>query len=262
MKGKPDFTGRFTGRADAYSKYRPRYPRTVLGLLKSETGFGRESTVADIGSGTGILSELFLKNGNVRVHCVEPNDDMRLAAEAKLSHRFPASFRSVKGTAEHTTLADECTDLVSVGQALHWFDLARARREFSRILRPGGHVCVIYNDRLEDEGVMTEYDRIVNTYARNRSNVPDIDDRRLSKLFSSYKKFLLPNKQVLSFEGLVGRVLSASYAPSANDKARTALLRKDLHKLFLKYSRGGRVTLMYSTRVYIGELRQSRQHSR
>jgi ubiquinone/menaquinone biosynthesis C-methylase UbiE len=251
---RQDFTMRFTGRADAYSRYRPKYPDKVLGILNSEIGFDRGKTVADVGSGTGILSELFLKNENICVYGIEPNEDMRLVAEANLSKRFPSSFRSVNGTAERTTLPGGSVDLISAGQAFHWFDLQSSRREFLRILRPEGHVCVLYNDRAEDEGIMTEYNRITEPYSRNMASVRDVDDALMSEFFSGYKKFTIPNSQVLNFRGFVGRVLSASYSPPPGDLAGRATLRNNLREAFLKHAKDGTVTLTYTTRLYVGGL--------
>ncbi len=114
-----DFTKRFTGRAFVYSTSRPSYPRGILDILRSEINFDETYTIADIGSGTGLLSQLFLENRN-RVLAVEPNDEMRGFAEKSLD-KFP-KFLSVRGTAEQTGLEGASVDLVVIGQALHWFD--------------------------------------------------------------------------------------------------------------------------------------------
>src|SRR4051812_35067235 len=100
-------TERFSSRVENYVKYRPGYPAAVVPLLETACGFTRESVVADIGSGTGILAEVWLKHGNP-VFAVEPNGPMREAAERLLT-AYPA-FTSVPGTAEATTLADHSVD--------------------------------------------------------------------------------------------------------------------------------------------------------
>ncbi len=128
-----DSTARFSSRVADYVRYRPGYPRALVRLLEEECGLAPESVVADVGSGTGILSELFLHNGN-RVYGVEPNREMREAGERLLAAY--ENFVSVDGRAEATTLEDACADFVTAGQAFHWFDPAGARREFQRILRP------------------------------------------------------------------------------------------------------------------------------
>src|SRR3954452_7041047 len=96
-----DSTRRFSSRVDNYIKYRPSYPAQVVALLAAECGLTPGALVADIGAGTGLLAELFLKNGN-RVFGVEPNREMREAGERLLS-AYP-SFTSIDGTAEATTL--------------------------------------------------------------------------------------------------------------------------------------------------------------
>jgi SAM-dependent methyltransferase len=128
-------TERFSGRAEGYAKYRPGYPGEVLGLLEERCGFDRVWIVADVGSGTGNLARLFLENGNA-VYGVEPNEEMRGAGERALASY--ERFVSLAGTAEATTLPDGSVDLVSAGQAFHWFDRERTREEFRRILKPGG----------------------------------------------------------------------------------------------------------------------------
>ncbi len=137
----------------------------------SEIGFDQHKTVADIGSGTGLLSKLFLRNGN-RVFGIEPNDEMRSLAEQSL-FSFP-NFVSVKGSAENTTLTDSSIDLVTIGQALHWFDPQKTIREFARILREDGQVCVAYNDRNKNDCFMQGYEAIIAKHARNRANVPEV----------------------------------------------------------------------------------------
>src|SRR5207248_11421403 len=138
-----DPTRRFSSRVADYIKYRPRYPQSVVELLRDECGLRHAAVVADVGSGTGILSELFLRNGN-RVYGVEPNQEMREAGGRLLAAYD--NFVSVEGRAEATTLDDRSVDFVTSGQALHWFERDAARREFVRILRPGGWVVAVWND--------------------------------------------------------------------------------------------------------------------
>src|SRR3712207_4963666 len=147
-----DPKSRFSDRAENYARYRPGYPREILSFLEERGALGGDTAVADVGSGTGALSVLFLKNGN-RVLGVEPNREMRLAAEGLL--RDHHLFESIDGSAEDTTLADESVDLVVVANALHWFDRDAARVELSRILRPGGRAAVVWH-RSEERRVGKE----------------------------------------------------------------------------------------------------------
>jgi ubiquinone/menaquinone biosynthesis C-methylase UbiE len=137
-------TQRFTGRAEDYDRYRQRYPAAeVLEYLRAWCGLTPEWLVADIGAGTGMLSEVFLENGN-RVLAVEPNLDMRERMRAtlgKLGKCWPLEI--LDAAAEATTLADASIDMVAAGRAFHWFDKDRALAEFRRILKPGGWVALV-----------------------------------------------------------------------------------------------------------------------
>src|SRR5690606_35644369 len=137
-------TERFSSRVEAYIRSRPGYPAAVCEVLGREIGFTAGWVVADIGSGTGLSTRLFLENGN-DIFAVEPKAAMRQAAEAMLAKN--AGFRSVEGTAEQTSLASGSTDLVVAGQAFHWFDERQSLREFARILKPGGFVVLMWNAR-------------------------------------------------------------------------------------------------------------------
>src|SRR5256885_34515 len=164
-----DPTKRFSTRVDNYSRYRPGYPTGVIDLLVSACGLGSNSVVADIGSGTGILSELFLKNGN-RVLAVEPNLEMRSAAEYLLNHY--RRFTSIDGSAEATTLADASADFITAAQAFHWFDQKRARSEFTRILKPGGWVILVWNERrLATSAFLRDFEDLLLKYGTDYSQV-------------------------------------------------------------------------------------------
>src|SRR5260370_9091015 len=101
-----------------------------MDLVRGECGLRPGHVVADVGSGTGLLSELFLKNGN-RVYGVEPNEAMRQAGEEYLAS-FDG-FTSVNGSAEATTLDDASVDFVPAGQTFPWFEPRATRRGFAPI---------------------------------------------------------------------------------------------------------------------------------
>jgi SAM-dependent methyltransferase len=209
--------------------------------------------VADIGSGTGILSELFLENGNT-VYCVEPNAGMRRAAESSLS-KFRPSFISVNGSAEATNLRDSSVNLVTVGQALHWFDVEKARQEFERILRRGGYVSIVYNVRRKTGRVEGAYTRLRNKFADNEAHVPDIDNAYVEKFLNvgEYKRFVLPNSQLLDFDGILGRLKSASYMPLPESPVWTAVER-GVQKIFKERDDDKTVVLHYDTMLYVGRI--------
>lgn len=247
------FAKRFDGRALAYSRYRPRYPSEILRKLQRETGFDEETIVADIGSGTGILSELFLRNGNI-VYCVEPNVEMRRAAEKNLKKYVPR-FVSVDGTAEATGLKDASVELVTVGQALHWFDVANSRNEFKRILKRGGHVLIAYNWRKEEAGANEAYSKLTRKFSKDMADVPDINRAYIRRFLRNrrFSKFVASNHQALSLNGLLGRLASASYAPQPGSP-KWGGLEIEVKAIFDKYSRDGVFTIHYDTTFYVGKL--------
>lgn len=240
-----DPTRRFSCRADAYARYRPSYPPEVAGLLRKECGLRAESRIADIGCGTGLLAELFLQMG-CEVFGVEPNAEMRQAG-ARLLARYER-FHSVEGRAEATTLPDASVEFVTAGQAFHWFDPAAARIEFSRILRPGGHVVLVWNERAEGGGFQAAYDGLVRRYA---PEVNRIQHDAIDCVFGGpvWRLVEFENRQVLDLEGLQGRLASSSYAPLPGTPGHREMLDA-LAELFAAYQSEGRVTLLYDTKVY------------
>jgi SAM-dependent methyltransferase len=242
---EPDPTRRFSYRADVYARYRPSYPPEVAALLQKECGLSADSRVADVGCGTGLLAELFLALG-CEVFGVEPNAEMRQAG-ARLLARYPR-FHTVEGRAEATTLPDAGVEFVTAGQAFHWFDPEAARIEFRRILKPAGHLALVWNERAGGSGFQAAYDTLVRRYAPevNRIRQDDID-----RVFGGrvWRPADFENRQELDLEGLQGRLASSSYAPLPGAPRHREMLDA-LAELFAAYQNEGRVTLLYDTKLY------------
>jgi SAM-dependent methyltransferase len=248
-----DATQRFSSRVDNYSRYRPGYPSEVLELLKTECGLKPSSILADIASGTGILTRMLLENGN-RVFGVEPNLEMRQAGEQSLA-RYPG-FTSVAGSAEATTLGDRSVDIITAAQAAHWFDRQKARREFVRILVPAGCTVLLWNQRNTDSTFLREYEQLLLTYGTDYREV------RHERTTDAIDTFFAPSpfqakvfhyRQELNAEALQGRLLSSSYTPQPEDASYESMLR-ELRSIFDRHQRNGRVSFDYTTRVYYGRL--------
>lgn len=244
-------TQRFSSRVEDYARSRPGYPAGLPALLTQEAACSVAMSIADIGSGTGILSEQLLRNGNV-VFGIEPNDNMRQSAERRLV-QFPG-FHSINGTAEATTLAAHSVDGITVAQAFHWFDGLQAVAEFRRILKPGGFVALIWNVRdTTASPFMADYERIVHTHGSEfaRSNKEIVSAERLRELFGpTLAEHVLPNFQDLDWPGLRGRVLSASYMPLKGQPGYEPMVA-DLQAAFARSQLGGHVRMIYNTRVYL-----------
>ncbi|MDR2016539.1 MAG: class I SAM-dependent methyltransferase, partial [Burkholderiales bacterium] len=212
-----------------------------------------QAKVADIGAGTGISTKLLLDAGHPVV-AVEPNDAMRQAADQWLSG-YPG-YSSVAATAEQTTLPDADVELIVAAQAFHWFDRDQVRREFTRILRPGGLVALFWNSRLPDgSDFLRGYETLLQTYGVDYSAVAErySDDADMQRWFGSGLRHIghFHYAQKLDFDGLRGRMLSSSYTPNAGHPNHGAALRA-LKFLFDATARQGIVDFEYDTRIYVG----------
>ena len=245
-------TERFTGRVAAYERCRPSYPLAVLSFL-SDAGLTPGYVIADVGSGTGLLSRLFLENGN-RVYGVEPNRAMREAAEAALGSS--GRFVSVDGRAEATGLAAGSVDLVAAGQAFHWFEVEPTKAEFRRVLKPGGWIALIWNSRRTvGTRFLTAYEAFLREWCPEYAEVSRhyADPESLAVMWDpdGYEKRVFENAQEFDLEGLEGRLLSSSYAP-APGHARHEAMMAALRVLFADHEVEGRIRFEYDTEVYLG----------
>lgn len=246
-------TQRFGDRVEAYVRARPDYPAALVGVLAERAGLGPSTVVADVGSGTGILTRLLLPHA-ARVYAVEPNGPMRAAAEAALGH-LPG-FRSVDATAEATGLAGASVGLVTAAQAFHWFDRGRTRTEFERILMPGGAVALVWNDRrLRGSDFLEGYEALLVHHCPEYLKVVhrNITPAVVAEFFRPGRVdcAVLDHAQVLDWELLLARHESQSYVPKEGP-ARAALL-EDLRRLHAATAAAdGTVVFAYDTLAYVG----------
>ena len=246
-------TKRFTNRVQNYLRYRPSYPRAIISLLELECGLNSASVVADMGSGTGFLSELFLENGNT-VFGVEPNAEMRAAGEQILAKY--SKFRSIDASAEDTGLADHSIDFITAGQSFHWFDRKAARAEFQRILKPDGWIAIIWNGFQSGKSeVIDGYTDVLARYGTDYKAVGcEIADTHVDSFFEpgAFRNARFAFQQVLDFEGYKGRVLSASYAPEPGHP-NFAPLVAEVERIFNANKHDGKITFDYDTEMYYGQ---------
>jgi ubiquinone/menaquinone biosynthesis C-methylase UbiE len=246
---KVDPKTRFSSRVENYVKYRPSYPNEIISFLIEQEILKEDSIIADIGSGTGILSELFLKNGNI-VYGIEPNDDMRDGGE-KLLKNYP-NFISLKGSAESTNLKEQVIDLITAGQAFHWFKLDETKAEFRRILKPNGYVILIWNNRRKKgANFSSDYEKFVLKYGTDYKEVRK-NEKNVGKFFK-YNKTTFYTYQELNFESLKGRLLSVSYIPQKNSPNFIQMLN-ELNELYNRHQKNGFIRIEYDTEIYYGRL--------
>jgi SAM-dependent methyltransferase len=265
---------RFDDRVSDYERYRPGYPDTVAGVLAGH-GVRVPADVADIGAGTGKLAEVFVRAGH-RVVLVEPNEAMRGIAQrlfaapeghasgvqaAAGGQPVAAPHAAVRaevraGTAEATGLPDASVDALTAGQAFHWFEPRATRREWRRILRPGGPVLLVWNDRRTAASpILADYEALLvehcPDYAEVQRRTPtEADVRAFLGASAALESF--DNEQLLDWQGLLGRAMSASYVPKSGPAHQSFVA--GLRRAFERHAEGGRVRLPYDTRVFHGRL--------
>jgi SAM-dependent methyltransferase len=219
----------YTGRAEDYAKYRPAYAPEAISALIDLTGLDSTWVVADVGSGTGNLSRHLIGHAG-RTLAIEPNDEMRQQAELSLGSS--PGFSSINATAEETTLPDESVDLVTAGQALHWFDPIPARREFARILKPPKLIAVIWN-RFDDGAELPETAEF------------------LSPSDSKHASFVASVRE--PWEGYIGGARSVAYAPLVGDPGYAEFLAAH-ERSFAARATEGKIEFQYTTELIVGPL--------
>jgi SAM-dependent methyltransferase len=249
-------TARFSDRVENYVKARPGYPAEIVSLLEHRCGLARTNTLVDVGCGTGLLARLFCEFG-CRVVGVEPNAAMRAAGEQYLA-RY-RNFEMLEGQAELIPLPGTSVDFVTAGQAFHWFDLTRSRHEFMRIVRPNGWAGLIWNDReFTGSRFSEEYESLVVRFGVDYADV----HQRGKATVASFERFFgntafarasYPNLQQLDHEGLVARVLSASYMPGPGHANYPAMMR-EVGRIFHENEKHGVVSVKYTTNVTYGQM--------
>ncbi|MBI4751318.1 MAG: class I SAM-dependent methyltransferase [Acidobacteria bacterium] len=247
---------RFSTRVENYVKYRPGYPAGVLTMLEQECGLTAESIIADVGSGTGFSTALFLEHGN-QVYGIEPNLEMRTAGEAYLA-KYP-KFVSLDARSEATTLPDQSVDFVVCAQSFHWLNREKTRPEFVRILKPDGWLVIIWNDRLMDTTpVLRAYEDALQKYSTDYSvvNHKRIEYATLAEFFGGdhFQVRHFENIQEFDYTGFIGRVLSSSYVPEPGHPNYEPLMQT-LKTVFDEYNQDGKVNFEYDTQVFFGKLK-------
>lgn len=209
--------------------------------------------MADIGSGTGILSRLLI--GHIKtLYSIEPNDEMRVAAE--LSLKKQGNYISVNASAEKTSLPDNKLDFITVSQAFHWFNKKAALTEFRRILKKAGKLILIWNNRINNTPFLEGYEKPLLKYGIDYTaiNHQNLTDQKIEKYFvHDYKKAVFDNFQKLDFEGFIGRVFSSSYTPAPGDPDYNQL-KGGLEELFRRYNVDGYIRFNYNTEIYTGNI--------
>lgn len=244
-------TTRFSNRVENYVRYRPSYPDLIVPFLEGHIALHKNQRIADIGSGTGLFSELFLKNG-YQVTGIEPNHEMRKAAEAKLAN-YPG-FTSRDRRAEQTGLRGGSVDLITVAQAFHWMEPGATKKEFLRILKPGGYIILAWNIRLQHTPFLRDYEELRKRFGIDYKGEKMVDEENISAFFHPMpmKVQSFPNIQLLDFEALKGQFLSASYIPLPGHPDYDQMMEKFV-QLFIEHNEKGFIKMEYVTKLYLND---------
>lgn len=242
----------FSHKVRDYQLARPDYPDTLFETLRRTGALPDHAVVADIGAGTGLLTQGLLARGH-RAIAVEPNAEMRAAADAVLSGH--PLYSSRPGSAEDCGLQSGGVDLVVAAQAFHWFNVPLARAECLRILTPAGRVALVWNDRVLEDPLNQALDQLFSRFGGSRrlATVASEERRHVPEFFGSgaFEQHEMPHAHRLSREALVALVFSRSYMPP-RDSAAGVEAERGTAALFDRFARDDSVQMRYQTLVIIG----------
>jgi len=235
-----DSRDRFGATADLYDKHRPSYPKGLIDWIVTTSGLAAGAPIADVGCGTGISTRLFASRG-FDVLGIDPNEAMLAQARARGGARY------ARGEAAATGLPSGAVALVTVAQALHWFDLNASLAEFVRVLAPGGWCAVFWNVRALVSDLMAEYDALLRAQSHEYGTV-ERPEETLARLKGSGRARDLREAefgyaQRFDEASFLGRVFSSSYV--AHGVADRLTFEGALRGLFGRHQQGGAVEFQY-----------------
>ena len=216
----------FQAGAVAYELARPGYPDEAVTVLRDEAGIGVGTHVLDLAAGTGKLTRRLVELG-ASVTAVEPVAAMRVQLETVLP-----GVEVVDGTAEEIPVDDASVDVVAVAQAFHWFDAPVALREIARVLRPGGRLVLLWNERDETTPWVSEMSRLIRWHERTVSRYQHVswpDIVATSGRFSQLVERTVPWDQPMTRDLLADRVRSISYIAAMPISQREKLVAEVVH---------------------------------
>jgi SAM-dependent methyltransferase len=209
----------FGAGSERYERGRPSYPAEVVEVLTGELGVGPGRRVLDLAAGTGKLTRLVVPTG-AEVVAVEPVAAMRDRLEAAVP-----GVEALDDTAEALPLPDASFDVVTVAQAFHWFRPAEALAEVRRVLRPGGWLLMVWNERDQSVPWVAEVSAVIDWDGRRpyRKGTDWPAVVREAGGFGEGRRREVAFEHVVDADTLVDRMLSTSYVAAGTPEERAAV---------------------------------------
>lgn len=250
-----DNTTKFSDKVEVYRQYRPSYPDAFVHYLFDEVGISQDACVADIGAGTGILTEILSEHVKT-VYAIEPDRNMRIACMDTCGRS--CAFVALEGRAESTGLPDQCLDFITVAQAFHWFEPHRTQLEFSRVLKPDGMVILVWNSRVPDAPLTIAWDAVCRKHCPNFTGFSNDSVMSESQVHDFFRDGICetrqyPNNRLLDLASFLGTALSASYAPVFGQPAYDSFVTA-LTQLFWEHATGEKILVPMYTHSYVGRI--------
>lgn len=253
--------GDFVGKARLYAKYRPSYSSRYKEYLTNSVGFSLESSVADIGAGTGIHTKV-LADISDRIYCVEPDSSMLQICNEIFKNY--GHIVTLLGTAECTGLSEESVEYITVAQAFHLFNYSKCLAEFQRILKKNGKLILVWNSKEHDNELFYDVENVVKEFCpRYKRNIHaryfSQDTYRFCFDSSTYifTRLQHDSTEFLCKDVFVQRTLSASYAITRREALYHAFI-EELENVFNKHSEKGTVKVPQSTVIYHGKIKEQK----
>jgi SAM-dependent methyltransferase len=244
-----EFKKVYASKAGVYARYRWDYAPAAIQTLFEVSGLSKQASAVDIGAGTGILTK-HLVSRLARVYAVEPDDEMR-------AFLADVPCEVLAGRSDVTGLPDGCVDLITVAQAIHWFEPEPTRAEFRRISRPGAWLALLRNYGTDPEldRALESVDTVENGVTLGSKALP-WEKKGPEYYFGasgSLQKMTFPFVLHQNWEGMLGAAISTSYTPNPGQPGYAAF-EAALHAVFERFQSNGGLELHGETELLLGKI--------
>ena len=242
----------FSTKAEKYAKFRWDYATSAIEAIINITQMSINSTVADIGAGSGILTKHFVAKAQ-KIYAIEPNFELRQILTRELG-AFP-SISVMDACAEATKLPDNSVDVITVAQAIHWFDPEPARQEMMRILKGDGWLVLIRNNGANNKQNKAVRSLMTEEYGANFLVVTERPKEQPVRFYfwnDDFQSFVFPFALQQGWEEFFGTLTTLSFMPD-EDHPLFPKLETEAKKVFSQYSNHGYWKVEGETELIIGQ---------